>query len=326
LKPGKIEVKSLNNDRMNRRVLEGIILAIASSIYGIFSIYYSLPLLLILPVGFIILGIKHDLISSILSLITSLLIVGLVLETYMISLGCLLIFGPFIITNIYLISQRTKPTRVVIYSTAVFFVSLLVLIILLNLVGFELIPYIEAIFNQILSSQLEVFEEMGLTTYEILQTRDLIKAGYNALIMITPGTMFITSLIIGYISYVLTTWGLRKMEINIINLPRFSRLRLPDNFAIGALGMILTAFIISKLKVNYGDIIYLNVKLVVSFVIFVQGLSVVNYFLIKIKMKKFIRVFTYILILLTPLFSEIVSIVGVADILFDLRKIRKARS
>jgi uncharacterized protein YybS (DUF2232 family) len=43
-------------------------------------------------------------------------------------------------------------------------------------------------------------------------------------------------------------------------------------------------------------------------------------------MKKFIRVFTYILILLTPLFSEIVSIVGVADILFDLRKIRKARS
>lgn len=314
----------MNDDKIKNKSLETIILTIVMSILITGIIYYFSILLVFLPIPFIIFGIKNDIISSIISMVSSLLLVGIILDP-MIALVSILIFGPFTIANIYLIKKRTKPYRVVAYGAAIFFASLIVLYAILGVGGFNLVSQLQEIFNQALSLQMDVFEEMGLTSYERLERRDLIQTAYNTFFMMIPAIMFMSSLLISYSSYLLTTFGLRRLGINIINMPRFSRFRLPENFSMGALIMVVTTFILSIMEVEQGDSIYLNIMYILQFLLFIQGMAVVSHFLIRIKMRKFFRIITILIIILTPQLFQIISIIGVVDVIFDLRKIKKAK-
>ena len=90
--------------------------------------------------------------------------------------------------------------------------------------------------------------------------------------------------------------------------------------------MLLTAFLIRWMNISYADSIYVNIMVLIGAFLFAQGLSVINYFLLKIKMKKFFRVLAYIFVFLTPQIILGVSTLGGIDIIFDLRKIKGAKS
>ena len=321
----KIEVNGMNDGKTNNKSLESIVVTIVMSIFIIFSIYYFPILLLVVPVAFIAFGVKNDLISSLLSLITTLLIVGIITEP-MISLLYFLLFGPFTAVNIYLIRKRMKANKVVLYSAVIIFISVLILYGILSINGIDLISELRDEFSRLLSAQMEMFKDMGLTSYELLETRDSIKSDYEEFILKMPSVLLVLSLIGSYINYLLTTSGLRKIGISILNLPRFSRFSVPDNFAFGALIMVVSSFIITMMNITYSNSIYVNIMVLLSAVLFIQGMSVADYFFIKIKMKRFIRVLTYLIIIFTPYIFSMVSFIGGIDVIFDLRKIKKVKS
>ena len=231
----------MNQEKNNRKSLESIILTGVMSIFFMFSIYYFEALLFLFPIPFIVFGVKNDLISSSLSLVTTLLVVGIMLSPIT-SLSYFLLFTPFIVLSSYLIRKRTRASQVVVYGAVALFISILILFGILNLNGVDLIAEIEEQFSLILSGQMDYFKDMGLTTYELLETRDSLKSEYERMLMLIPSVMLITSYIISYINYQLITLGLKKIGIRILYLPKFSRFRLPDNFTLGALVMVLTTF------------------------------------------------------------------------------------
>lgn len=315
----------MNQDKENKRSLESVILTAIMSVFMMFAIYFFEVLLFLFPIPFIIYGVKNDLVSSLLSLVTTLLIVGLLLDP---SIGLLyfLLFAPFIITSIILIRKRTKPNKVVLFAGAIFFISSLIIYGILNLNGVDLIAQLEEGFSLILSGQMEYLKDMGFTSYELLERRDYLKSEYETILLLIPSVMLVSSLTVSYINYLLTTMGLRKFGLSIINMPRFSKFRMPDNFSIGALIMIASAFLITRMNISYADALYVNIMVLLGITLFIQGLSVVSFFLIKIKTKKFIRVISYLIILFTPQLFSAISILGGVDVIFDLRKIRRAKS
>lgn len=315
----------MNVYKTNNNSQEGVILAIIMSIYILFSIHFLPILLIIVSAPFIIYGVKSDIKSSLLSLIATLLTVGVIFEPVS-SLLIFFIFGPYIFINIYLIKKREKATKVVIYSATVLFISFILLFGFFRIGGFDLTVQLKENFTQILSNQMDMLSEMGLTSYEILERRDSLKSEFITALMIFPSIVLIFVFIGSYINYLLASLGLTRIGINILNMPEFSSLRLPDNFILGSLLMILTAFITSKMNISYGDAINANIMVLLGTTFFIQGISVINYFLLKIRMKKFIRVMTYIFIFFSPQIYSGISILGGIDVLFDLRRIKRTKS
>lgn len=321
----KTEVNYMNGNEANKKIIECVILTIIMSMTIVFSLYFFPILILILPAPFIIYGIKHDLISSITSLIISFVIVS-IFTSIGISLSYLLLLGPVIIINIYHIKRRVSPNKVILYSAVAFFTSNLILFALQSLSGANLILELKEGFRQTLAAQMEIFKEMGLTSYELLERREAIKSQYQTLLLIIPSMMLLTSVIISSIYYRLTVHGLRKIGIGILNIPRFSKFSLPDNFVAGSLFMLISAFIISWLDIPLATPIYVNIIVLLVFVLFIQGLSVIDHLLNKIRMKRFIKIISYFIIFLTPQIYNLISILGGIDVLLDLRKIRGSKS
>lgn len=315
----------MNQGKDNRKSLESVVLIGIMSIFFMFSIYYFEALLFLLPIPFVIFGVKNGLFSSLLSLVTTLLIVGIILNPIT-SLSYFLLFAPFIVLSIYLIRKRTRASQVVVYGAVALFISILILFGILNLSGVDLISELEEQFSLILSGQMDYLKDMGLTTYELLQTRDSLKSEYERMLMLIPSVMLITSYLISYINYQLITLGLKKIGIRILYLPKFSRFRLPDNFTIGALVMALTTFFIRMMNISYADTLYVNIIVLLGSVLFLQGLAIVSFFLIKIKTKKFLRLITYLIIFFTPQIFSAMALLGGIDIIFDVRKIKGAKS
>lgn len=315
----------MRESKTNFESFESIILAIIMSVFILFSIYFFTILLFIVPVPFIIYGIKSDLKSGLLSLLASLLTVGIILEPTM-SLLLLLIYGPFTGLNIYLIQKRYSALKVVAYSATLLFLSSMILYGIMNMRGLDIITQLKENFSQSLVLQMDLLEEAGLTTHELLIQRDTLRSTFETVLMIIPAISIISMSIWSYINYSLTRLGLNKIGISIITLPRFYRFRLPDNFAIGTLVMVLTAFIIRWMNIPYADSVYLNIIVLIGAILFVQGLAVIEHFLlIRIKAKRIIKVLAYIIIFMSPRFFFGISILGTLDLIFDLRKIRRAK-
>lgn len=275
----------MNQDKENKKSLENVVLTAIMSVFMMFSIYYFEVLLLLFPIPFIIFGVKNDIPSSLLSLVTTLLIVGVVLDPT-IGLLYFLLFAPFIFVSMVLIRKRTKATKVVLFSGVVFFVSSLITYGILSLNGVDFVAQLEEQLSLMLSGQMDYLKEMGLTSYELLERRDYLKSEYEKILLLIPSVMLFSSLTLSYINYLLTTKGLNKFGVSISNMPRFSKFRLPDNFSIGALVMIGTAFFLTSMSIDYADALYVNIMVLLGLILFIQGMSVVNFFLIKIKTKK----------------------------------------
>lgn len=142
-------------------------------------------------------------------------------------------------------------------------------------------------------------------------------------ILILPSIIMISSLVIAYINYLVSALILRRLGYGIVSIPKFSRFQLPNNILLGTGIMFLGAFILKVLKLFYYETILLNITVIVSFMFFAQGLSVIDYKLIQRKTPMLLRVFIIIVFAMLLPFGWMISILGVLDVIIDFRKLRR---
>ncbi len=163
-------------------------------------------------------------------------------------------------------------------SAAVFFISILIILSFVDAGGGGFIALLEEGFKQLLSAQLEMIEDMDLTSYQFLEAKELLENAYKYLLLIIPAILLIMSLVVSYLNCLLSSIGLKKMGIGIINIPKFSRFRLPNNVIPGIIVMFLGVYIMNKLEMPYYETVLINLVVLVGFMFIIQGLSVVDYF------------------------------------------------
>ena len=89
--------------------------------------------------------------------------------------------------------------------------------------------------------------------------------------------------------------------------------------------MFLTIYLLDKIDGVPGRMIYLNILFLVIVLFLIQGLAVVDHLLIKKKIVTIVRFIVITIIIFAPLFISLMVIVGMADLIFDFRKLRKRR-
>lgn len=319
-------MKYLNNNKIKSSIIESIIvisIMISYIMYGV----QVLPLLIpFVPIPFIILGVRNGINSNVISTIIVSLTVAVLIDVPS-GASILLILAPLSIAVNYCIKKRKSTMETILISTGAFFISFLLLMFLEGKVtGINLTKQMEEGFMEILSMQIEFFKEMGMTNYQILQRKEYYSSIYKTVIIQIPSLLAILSFLISYINLLVTSLILRGMGIGISNKGRLSKFKLPNNIIPGIGVMLLVGFVFKQLGLGYTDAFLLNIIFLTIFAFFLQGLAVIDFLLIKAKIK---RVFRVIIISMNIIFvpvSSILAIIGLLDTIFDLRKIRRSKS
>jgi len=314
------------NDKIKKGIIEGTIIIFFTVLYMVYGIHY-LPLLMIfIPLPFIVLGVRNHIYYNIISIITASLIIQLLLGSTS-GASLILIFAPLTVAINYCIDKRKSNFETISISTGILFLSFLLLISLGGrLSDFNLTGQIQEVLSQSLKWQVEIFQEMGMTNSQISKLTDSLESEYKIFLVHIPSFLIIISFLIAYVNIFFNSIILRRMGYGFIAEQRFSRFKLPNNIIFGIGLMFLTAYIIKGFGIGYSEALMLNLSFLAGFVFIVQGLAVIDSFLLKMRIKLGFRIFLLILTIIFIPISGIIFFLGLFDSVFDLRKLRGQKS
>lgn len=313
-----------NENKWVQPAVEGVGAVAVVVLIGFMGIYLTPLALFLYPVGVIVYGIKNGVNQAALAVTAACLIVGLSTGD-LISIPVLLIlFGPLTVAMVYGMKKRRRPLEVLVTGSLVFFASsMMVFYIADSLTGISIIKQLENAFKETIVIQLEMLEGMGLSNYERDSTRRMLEDAYRYIILILPSILMFMSFVISYVNYIMSVMFLRKFGIGVLQMPWLHRFTVPNNFAPGVLVMFLVLFLGRRLDGAYFETIFMNLLIIVGMVFILQGMAVMNFFMLKWKSNKLARgLAIFLVIAISPLLTA-VSLLGGADIVFDFRKTRK---
>ena len=315
-----------NKEKKKKDIIQVGLVIFAMVLYIVYGVQILPPLILLIPVPFIVLGVKNGFSWNLLSIILTLLIVEIFLGDT-IGASLVIIFAPLSLAINYCIEKRKNSKQTVLIATLFFLVPLLILLVLgMKIADIDLINQMDVIFTEYISIQTEALREIGLTNHKILEVVNNLESRYNELIMLIPSLISIFSMFIAYINYFFTGVVLRKMGYELIKRPRFSRFRLPNNFLLGVGVMLLSGFVFNWLDFQYSQSLLLNIIFLAGSMFIIQGLSVLDFLLIKMNIKLVFRVILIALNLIFLPMGSIIIFVGLLDSVFDMRKLRSLKS
>lgn len=315
----------MKEEGINNFYLKSFIIIIVSTLLALFGLHYIQFILILFPVLFVSNIIKDGLNEGITNMIVTIIIISIV-ESIKIGIFLAITFLPFTIIISTLIKKRKNNTEILGFSSLTFFVSILIMFIIINLLGIDVVKYIESTFKQIVDMQLETIENIDLSNYEIFTTKQLLEDTYQYLLLIIPSLVLILSTLVSYINYLLSSMILKRVGINIVNIPKFAKFRLPNNVVLGTIIMFGLTFLSGQLGFTYYETVFINIGVLISMGLFIQGLSVIDHLLNKLKLNIIFKLIFYITFIFSTSLVSIVTIVGLVDLIFDLRKLRKKKS
>jgi len=308
----------LDKKTININPLESIILIGVMTVLGIFGLGY-VPYVLFFPAVFTIFSIKNGVKSGIVHILVIFTLIGLI-QSFDLGIFLLIIILPISLILTYMINKRRSSMETIVITMIVFFILILLILKFVETQGINFMDLLKEGFNQTVSEQLKLYEDMDLSSLEMFERKNLLENTYNYILSIMPAVLLIISLIVGYLNYLLTVLGLRKMKIKAVKVPKFSRFRLTRNIIPVIVIILLASFFIEATDEYYG--IILNLIALAGFVFFIQGLSVVDYFLKRKTVGLFLRVIIYFFSLFI---APIITLLGSIDAVFNFRKIKTSR-
>src|SRR5699024_11095884 len=116
-----------------------------------------------------------------------------------------------------------------------------------------------------------------------------------------------------------------KFGLGIKENPRFSRFSLPNNFIFGSLLMFLIVHLLRNIEAIPYDMIYLNLIVLIISLLFIQGLSVLVFILLRFRLNTVLRIIIMGVTLFVSPVITLLIMVGIVDIIFDFRKLRRRK-
>ncbi|SCG84479.1 putative protein yybS [Proteiniborus sp. DW1] len=313
----------MNLGEKTTRIAETAIITTIMTLIIIFG-YSIVPIIIFFyPVPFIILGVRHKTRYNIYSIVCSSILIGVLTDIFT-GILIFLAFGLISIVLTYMINNKYKPQQILICGAMAAIVTILISIAIMGYVtGVSFLSEINATLTESLRIQLDILKEMQLSTYEMSVIKDMLIATVETIIIMIPAIIIISSVFIVYLNYWMSTAILKRLGYKSVEIPRFMHFRLPNNAIMGSLVIIGAALVFRYMKILYYETIFINTIILISFVFFIQGLSVVVFLMNKRKMHKIVKAIIIFLIIINVPLSLIISLIGFLDAGLDFRKLKR---
>lgn len=287
---------------MNEKTVD-IIKAVAAiillTILNVYLPFFSLFVLIVWPIPIVITTVKHGVKPAGIVVTIAALISGFFFSPLM---GLYAIIG-FGFTGFVLgssVNEDFSPFKILLFTIITVFISqTLILTISTQFLGYDIKQILDESMNLLL--QTPQVDEMILT-----QVKALIKS-------IIPSIIFISATIVGIMNYYISMWYLNKwgIEKEVYRPVRFWRF---PKWII-SLGILFTLIYTQSQ-------ILLNINIILFFFAFLQGFGVGLYFVNK-KANLFLTMVYVVLIFVIPVLPFALILVGLIDMWFDFRNIKR---
>lgn len=306
----------------NKGLLQTILLIIILSLTAFLGL--QMPLVgIAYPIILTFIGLKNGINKNIITFITSFIILGVITM----NISALIIplqYGILSIATVYMVNKKYNSSKVILYSAILVFSMVLIHMGLRwYFTGINTLTELENNLTTITKQQIEIIKTEDINESQKSQMANILKTTVDFISSVIPSLLIISSTIIAYINYYISTRLANKSGRADIEVPKFSNLSFPRNTITG-LGTILLISYILKYVGNFNYIQLIDNLFILIYVVFlIQGLSFVIFLINKMKFGKFLKALFITLIVLSSFFNIILFSLGIIDIIFNFRKIRR---
>jgi len=307
-----------------KALVEGALLAAINIILSIMAIY--MPILgtfatLIWPVPIVILGIRHGLRTSILATVVAGIIVAILSGPFQ-ALSIVISLGLIGIAMGWAINKKLSPFKVLTIGGAASLVSKIILIFLTMLMmGINPITEEINILKESFSMAGELYEKFGIDSGTVETTIEGINKSLELMPIVIPGIFIMASAIDTFLTYIVTKAVLVRMGQKLEDLTPFWLWKFPDFTAAFFLFGHLLVMLETYWPVGVLKAIGMNIVLVFGFAFYIEGFSLLAYFLGKYNVAKPLRALIAFFVMFNPVFLQLLFFAGLFDVLFNFRKI-----
>lgn len=278
-------------------------------------------LLMFLPAPFIIIGVKNSLKYCIISLVTAGILIGALT-----GLLNMIIFittaGLSSIVIVYMIQKKYSFNLIFILGSIASLISTIIFFALLpKLIGFGFVELMENAFDQTREMYKTFFEMSGTDTENAKQILSNLDQSAEAILLIIPFGMIVSSVFTTYTNYIVSGAILRRIGLNIEKPKKFSYFRLPTNFMMGTLVIVILTYLTNKFNIVNSIALNANIMILFQVVFIMQGLAVLSFLIEKKGIRDAFRRIILVFVLLIQLFSLLLFVVGLFDVIFNIRKL-----
>lgn len=307
-----------------KSMVEAAMLAALTVILLLPTIY--LPLLgmitlFIWPVPITLLGVRHGLRTSVLAMLTAGLIVSIL--THPITAGSLLLWlGLLGLALGYCFRRQWSPFRTLGVGT----ITVLISTLLLFLLSFFLLgvnPFSE---GQLLMAEssaqvLEFYKGLGIAPEQLDKMQEQYQQMVEMFRYLLPATLLLGSVATAFINFSVARVVLGKLGQKVPGFPPFHTWRFPRSLLWGY----LAGIVLVLAGDYYGEDLLLeigmNIQVIFNLILLLAGLTVVHNLLRRYRLHTALLVVATFILLFNPFFSSLLSLLGIIDIVFNLRRL-----
>ena len=288
---------------------------------GVFLLVFS-------SIPITIVTVRNGIFTGVLSTILSTILISLTIGPLAaLSNGLQYLVVGFVMGYMLYHKKRGSKTLQVVIITAII-TSLLSFGISMGIMGVNgesLSGALEAYENEMFEMyhESEMFTNMISDGASEIQLTDMLHRSLEFMVQFLPAILIISRSIMAVVTYYLTIYILKRLRIKVPRIKGFQKWALPGASIWGLI--LVWALWLGKdyIPISWLNVVVLNLMLIFSALLFVDGLAVTfHWFKIK-QMSTFMKMMGVIFIVLFfSGFMVACMCVGLADLLFDFRKIR----
>ncbi len=309
-----------------RAMVEGAVFASVTAVLGI--LVYYMPLLSLIgmfwAVPIIIMGFRNGFKVSFVSAIVAAILVSIFTEPYS-GIYLFLVFGISGIVMGNLMNRKVKPSLNIIISGLILGVcsvaGILMSFWIMGQPPAQAVEYFVNIMNESIEGAGNIYGKVGMPKEQIESIINTFKQSIESLKLIIPTVFLLNGIIFSFINYKIVKMVLERMKYTIEDVKPFSQWRVPDNFSLGLIIVLFLTIAASYLKIpNIGTAV-LNIVFLLKWIFTLLGLSVAAFMLDKYGVSKMVKYI--VLIILFFSLANVLTLVGLIDTIFNIRKIDK---
>jgi len=311
-----------------RSMVEGGLLAAIAIIFAVISAY--LPIIgafvdLLWPVPIILLGVRHGYKWSIMATVVAGLLIAMLLHPLQ-AVSVVVGFGLIGIVLGYAFRMEFSPAKTMLWGSIA---SLLSKVALLGIgavvTGINPFTMQGDVMAQAVQQAVEVYRSFGMSEQDLANMTESMQTMIDLMKIILPAGFVMASVVDTGFNFLIAKAVLKKLGHSIPDFPPFKNWTLPD--------YVVYFFVLALVMIYWGKsreitMLYnlgLNIQVVASMLLLVQGLSLFYYIVDKYNLSRMMRGIILFLILTNGFFSQILIIAGAVDTIIDYRRLRAAR-
>ena len=315
----------MRNTRVQPMVEGGILSAVAI-LFALISVY--IPFIgafvnLIWPVPIILLGVRHGYKWSLMATVVAGLLIAILVHPLH-AVGVAIGFGLTGIALGHCFRKGFSPvTSVLLGSVASLLSKVIVLSISAAVMDINPLADHSEAMSKAVEQAINVYRNFGMKETELAQVTENLNSMLAMMKLIFPAAFAMASVVDTYLNFIVARAVLRKLGHHIGAFPGFAVWSFSSK--------ILYAFIVSVLLIYWGksrqwDIVAnagLNLQVLCSMLLMLQGLSVAFFYAAKHEVPKFIRWVFVVMVFTNGHIMQAVVFAGAFDIALDFRKLRR---